>query len=210
MNAEATFWSPLPVGVTDTQVAEAWAAAARDVWRDETVVADGRAEFVFNRGHVRATVAECVLLVAPVWETTHFLTAVTQASQGLHLGWAVHTRTLDALTGGRWENPAFGEQAVARWTERETLRRRAHVFPAALDAVHVDRVHRFALERDRESGRTFLSIPIDRSAVEWTEWYELDGAEFERLLADPAAAAELAERARNGALADRLRRPGRV
>jgi hypothetical protein len=120
MPPEATYWSSLPKGVTDAQVAEAWAAAAHDVWKDETFVADGRAEFVFNSGHVRTTVAECVLRVAPVWVTTHFLT--TSTSSGVDLGWAVHTRTLDRLDPD-WDNPVFGEEAVRRWSEREHLRR---------------------------------------------------------------------------------------
>ncbi|MBE2315011.1 hypothetical protein DVA67_003430 [Solirubrobacter sp. CPCC 204708] len=204
-SAEATFWSSLPVGVTDAQVVAAWAAAANDVWRDETHVADGHAEFLFNSGHVRTTVAECVLLVAPVWTTTDFLTAVTKTSFGLNLGWALHTRTLDALTGGRWENPLFGEQAVRRWSEREQLRRQAHVDPAALDAVRIDREERFALERDRVSGRTFVSVAVSHSAVEWSEWYEVDGATFEGFLADPAAGRAFVARVRNGEL-EHLRR----
>jgi hypothetical protein len=202
--AEATYWSSTPVGVTAADIRAAWAAAAGEVWKDEVHVDEAhqltRAEFLFNSGHVRMTVCECVLLVAPVLgNTTHFLTAVVGKPSGPELGWALHTRTLDALEPGGWANPSFGEQARRSWTDRESLRRRAQAPQLRFErfeAVHVDRVARFALEVDRESGRTFVSIPVSNAFVEYTEWYEVDSPTFARYAADPALAQELVALAR--------------
>ena len=84
------------------------------------------ASFLFNSGHVRTTVCECALLVPPVWNrTTYFLTVVSEDSYGLNLGWALHTRTLDATWGDGWTNPSFGQEALRDWRNFEQLRRRA-------------------------------------------------------------------------------------
>jgi hypothetical protein len=200
-SAEATYWSSTPVGVSDSDIATAWTAATSDVWKDEVhiTVEDGhtRAAFLFNSGQVRMSVCECVLVVGPVWTTAHFLTAVMEEAYGLNLGWALHTRTLDAVTDGNWSNPYFGEAAVRYWTEREQLRQRAHVDPAQLEAVYVDRVNRFALELDRASGRTFVSIPVSNTKVDYTEWYAIDRATFDRFRADPTLAHGFLDQARN-------------
>jgi hypothetical protein len=128
--AVATYWSDMRVGVTDADIVAAWTAAAGAVWKDELYVteSDGvtRASFLFNSGHVRMSVCECALLVAPVWgPTTNFLTVVVEESFGLNLGWALHTRTLDATWGAGWYNPSFGAEAVRSWTSFERLRRGA-------------------------------------------------------------------------------------
>jgi hypothetical protein len=128
--AVATYWSSMRVGVTDADVVTAWTAAADAVWTDELYVdqRDGAtyASFLFNSGHVRMSVCECALLVAPVWnQTTYFLTVVLEEAYGLNLGWAMHTRTLDATWGEGWLNPSFGQEAVRSWSEFERLRRRA-------------------------------------------------------------------------------------
>ena len=47
---------------------------------------------------------------------THFLTVVSEESFGLNLGWALHTRTLDATWGEGWPNPSFGAEALRSWT----------------------------------------------------------------------------------------------
>ena len=125
--AVATYWSPMRVGVTDADVVTAWTAAADAVWKDEVHVQprDGvlHAGFLFNSGHARMEVCECALLVAPVWNrTTYFLTVVRQQSFGLNLGWALHTRTLDATWGEGWMNPSFGEEAKRNWAAFERVR----------------------------------------------------------------------------------------
>ena len=119
--AVAAYWSHLRLGISAGDVEAAWAAAAEQVWNDERYVARGasatRATFLFNSGHVRFTVCECVLHVAPFGDTTHFLTAVLEATAGLDLGWAIHTRTLDTVWGPGWPNPAFGERAHDSWSQ---------------------------------------------------------------------------------------------
>jgi hypothetical protein len=128
--AVGAYWSGMRVGVTDADIVAAWAAAADAVWKDERYVEqrDGAtvASFLFNSGHVRTSVCECALLVPPVWNrTTYFLTVVLEESYGLNLGWALHTRTLDATWGDGWSNPSFGQQALRDWRNFEQLRRRA-------------------------------------------------------------------------------------
>lgn len=66
-----------------------------------------------------------------------------------------------------------------------------------LEAVHVDRVNRFAFEVDEDTGRTFVSIPVRNTKVEYSEWYEVDRATFDRFVADPALAHGFVEQARN-------------
>lgn len=66
-----------------------------------------------------------------------------------------------------------------------------------LKAVHVDRVNRFALEVDEDSGRTFVSIPVRNQKVDYLEYYEVDRSTFERFTADPALAHGFVEQARN-------------
>ena len=128
--AAAAYWSDMRVGVTDADIVAAWTAAAGAVWKDELYVEqrDGAtvAGFLFNSGQVRMSVCECALLVAPVWNrTTYFLTVVLEEAYGLNLGWAMHTRTLDATWGDGWSNPSFGQEALRSWRDFEQLRRRA-------------------------------------------------------------------------------------
>jgi hypothetical protein len=54
--------------------------------------------------------------------------------------------------------------------------------------VHVDRVRRFSLDLDEETGRTFVSIPVNllNGSVSYDEWYEVDAEEFARYVADPS------------------------
>ena len=42
--------------------------------------------------------------------------------------------------------------------------------------VYVDRVGRFSLDVDEESGRTFVAISVRNRRVEYDEWYEVDRA----------------------------------
>jgi hypothetical protein len=128
--AVATYWSDMRVDVSDADIVAAWSAAADAVWKDELYVSqrDGatRASFLANSGHARMGVCECALLVPPVWnQTTHFLTVVVEDSFGLNLGWAMHTRTLDATWGEGWLNPTFGNEATRKWLDWEGLRHRA-------------------------------------------------------------------------------------
>ncbi|MEA2171390.1 MAG: hypothetical protein QOF76_4690 [Solirubrobacteraceae bacterium] len=119
--AVATYWSMLPVAVTGAQVVAAWSAAAGQVWKDELYVVDEDAavwaDFLFNSGQVRMTVCECALLV-PRGDgpATHALTVVADAQADLNLGWALHTRMLEAVCGADWANPTSGARAVESWT----------------------------------------------------------------------------------------------
>jgi hypothetical protein len=54
--------------------------------------------------------------------------------------------------------------------------------------VFVDRVRRFSLDVDEETGRTFVTIPVRNQMIEYEEWYEVDQATFERYKADPTLA----------------------
>lgn len=62
--------------------------------------------------------------------------------------------------------------------------------------VFVDQVNRFSLDIDEESGRTFVSIPVRNTMVEYCEWYEVDRATFDQYTADPALALPLVGRAK--------------
>jgi hypothetical protein len=105
------------VSDTEAGIVSAWSAAAHAAWKDEVYVDDRRASFLANSGHARMTVCECVLLVAPIATgVPHFLTVVLEASLDLNLGWALHTRTLDATWGDGWPNPSFGADAVRNWS----------------------------------------------------------------------------------------------
>lgn len=122
--AVGTYWSLNRVGVFPEDIVAAWSQAAEAVWKDECHVTSRGgvtcADFLFNSGHVRMTVARCALRVAPLATgTSHFLTVVTFEIFGLNLGWALHTRTLDATWGEDWMNPTFGEQAVRKWENFE-------------------------------------------------------------------------------------------
>ena len=66
-----------------------------------------------------------------------------------------------------------------------------------LEPVHVDRVNRFSLDVDRDSGRTFVAIPVRNQMVSYEEHYEVDRATFDRYVADPALAHDFVARARN-------------
>jgi len=125
--AVSAYWSGMRVGVSDADVVAAWSAAADAVWKDELYVTEHddatHAAFLFNSGHMRMTVCECALLVAPVWNrTTYFLTLVLEETHGLNLGWALHTRTLDATWGEGWMQPSFGSDALRNWRDFERLR----------------------------------------------------------------------------------------
>jgi hypothetical protein len=64
------------------------------------------------------------------------------------------------------------------------------------NCVFVDRERRFSLDIDEETGRTFVSIPVELQEVkvEYSEWYEVDAETFERYRADPTLAHEFVER----------------
>lgn len=66
-----------------------------------------------------------------------------------------------------------------------------------LKTVFVDRVNRFSLEVDKDSGRTYVGIPVRNQMVEYEEWYEIDHATFVRFIADPASAHGFVAQARN-------------
>jgi len=65
-----------------------------------------------------------------------------------------------------------------------------------ITSLFVDKVRRFSLDVDEESGRTFVAIPVRNTMVTYTEWYEVDQATFEKYKADPALAHDLVEKAK--------------
>lgn len=62
--------------------------------------------------------------------------------------------------------------------------------------VFVDRERRFALTVDEESGRSFVSIPVRNSRVEYDEYYEVDPGTFKGFAADPTTAHAFVDRAK--------------
>lgn len=63
-------------------------------------------------------------------------------------------------------------------------------------AVFVDRQRRFSLDVDEESGRTFVSIPVVNTKVEYCEWYEVEPDVFAAFCRDPALAHDLVAKAK--------------
>jgi hypothetical protein len=80
------------------------------------------------------------------------------------------------------------------------------------NCVFVDRVRRFSLEIEEESGRKFVAIPVELQdyKVEYLEWYEVDAETFEAYRADPALAHDFVERCKRRELDHLLLlKPGR-
>jgi hypothetical protein len=66
-----------------------------------------------------------------------------------------------------------------------------------LKALFVDRVKRFSLEVDLETGRNYIGIPVRNSMVEYTEWYEVtDKDTFAKYQADPTLAHDMVGKAK--------------
>lgn len=76
-----------------------------------------------------------------------------------------------------------------------------------LRPLFVDRELRFALEADVESARTFVSIPVRNSMVEYCEYYEVDRESFVRYLLDPPRAHDLVGKAKRRELDHLLLHP---
>ena len=68
--------------------------------------------------------------------------------------------------------------------------------PRKIKPVFVDRVKRFSLDVDEESGRTFVSIPVQNTKVEYCEWYEVDKETFEHYKNDPTLAHDFVAKAK--------------
>ena len=66
-----------------------------------------------------------------------------------------------------------------------------------MDFVFVDRVNRWSLDVDRETGRTFVGIEVGNSHVDYTEWYAVDRPTFDRYVADPTLAYDFVQQAKN-------------
>ena len=65
-----------------------------------------------------------------------------------------------------------------------------------MKTVFVDRVKRFALDIDEQTGRMFVSIPVCNKLVEYDEWYEVDQETFDRYKSDPTLAYEFVAKAK--------------
>lgn len=72
------------------------------------------------------------------------------------------------------------------------------------ELVFVNRAERYALERDRETGKPIFSIPVSSSYVEYDEYYDISEDEFRQLLFDDEAAKAFAARCGRRELDDRL------
>lgn len=70
--------------------------------------------------------------------------------------------------------------------------------------IFVSREHYYALGLDEATGRHYLSIPVDNGRISYDEYYQIDQKTYERLLADPEAALEFAERCRDRKADDAL------
>ena len=66
--------------------------------------------------------------------------------------------------------------------------------PMRWNCVFVDKVRRFSLEIEEESGRTFVAIPVRNQMAEYDEWYEVDEETFWKYRVDPSLAHEFVER----------------
>jgi hypothetical protein len=58
--------------------------------------------------------------------------------------------------------------------------------------IEISRDHRYALERDTETGAPVLSIPVSNGIVDYCEYYTISESELARFLNDEAAAASFA------------------
>ena len=52
------------------------------------------------------------------------------------------------------------------------------------ETIHCSREHRYALERDTETGKPVFSIPVRNQYAEYEEYYDISEAELEHLLAN--------------------------
>ncbi|MBO3746036.1 hypothetical protein J5X84_08165 [Streptosporangiaceae bacterium NEAU-GS5] len=62
--------------------------------------------------------------------------------------------------------------------------------------VVVNREERFSIGIEEESSRFYVSIPVSNPYVDYSEYYEIDAATFERFIGDAVAAGEFADRCR--------------
>jgi predicted N-acyltransferase len=65
-----------------------------------------------------------------------------------------------------------------------------------MKSVFADRVKRFSLDVDEETGRMFVSIPVRNTMTEYDEWYEIDKETFERYKGDPTLAHDFVAQAK--------------
>jgi hypothetical protein len=77
--------------------------------------------------------------------------------------------------------------------------------------VLVCRQERYAIGTEAESGRHYVSIPVDNGLVEYEEYYEIDRGQFDRFLVDAPAALAFVEQCRVRAMdAKLLIAPGKI
>jgi hypothetical protein len=63
------------------------------------------------------------------------------------------------------------------------------------NCVYIDKVRRFSLEIEEESGDRFVAIPVETANhhVEYLEWYRVDADTFDRYRTDPTHAHDFVE-----------------
>jgi hypothetical protein len=75
--------------------------------------------------------------------------------------------------------------------------------------ILVSREDRYGLERDEETGKPALSIPVSNMLTDYSEYYWISESEFESFMVDKGAAAAFAARCGRREMDDRLVfRPG--
>ena len=63
--------------------------------------------------------------------------------------------------------------------------------------VFTDQTLRFSLDVDDETGRSFVSFPVQNRLAEYEEHYLVDAPTFATYVADPTRAPEFVKRAKN-------------
>lgn len=70
--------------------------------------------------------------------------------------------------------------------------------------IYASREHRYALERDGETGDPVLSIPVSNTLMDYTEWYVISESELDGFLSDEPSAQAFAKQCGNHEHDDRL------
>lgn len=74
----------------------------------------------------------------------------------------------------------------------------------------INREERFSLGQEKQSGKFYVSIPVSNGLVDYEEYYEIDGRQFELFQVDLKAALEFVKRCRSHQADDLLiMKPGK-
>lgn len=70
------------------------------------------------------------------------------------------------------------------------------MYPVRFTDALVNVAERYSLGLEEESGRHYVAIPVTSGVVDYSEYYVIDRAAFDRFLLDPAAALAFVVRCR--------------